>query len=418
MRLLRHCAAQAAAVGQPQAAARTLRKITQSALSLAERAKLQDEIISYLEVGGDPLLQQQAIRERIEVGHAMGASKREIRELEFRHLEVELQEGTQRESWIPALVAVLTSNDSHASLRTRAGIRLLVASDMSLDESLARSTYTQLREVLPLLSDASTLRRRAELIHETVFGDQDRALELVRQILNDFPEPTLEEDSLSARRDAGYALSRLGRFECARPVLLANYQFMLAHHVLGEAAYALALLGDNAICVGNVAEAVDWIQRADNCHSLTGVATKRRAGVLSAKASLAIDGGRIDEAEAIVDELWDRYPVVRTPRLGAVAMSLRMRIKLARGDSAAVAALAVELQRSYERGSHLGGQDHVVEALWCAAHSIGNGAYATKLLAEYLNSRRREKTPPEASLRTTTASDPAWGGYLGSRSFG
>jgi hypothetical protein len=69
------------------------------------------------------------------------------------------------------------------------------------------------------------------------------------------------------------------------------------------------------------------------------------------------------------------------------------------------------LQRTYQRAGHLGGHDHLVEALWCAAHGSGNPADASKLLSEYLSSRRRELTQPEASLRSVTASDSAWERY-------
>ncbi len=411
MRLLRHCAAQAAAVGEPQAAAHTLGKISQSALSLTERANLQDEIISYAEVGGEPALLQQSLCERIEVAHAMGASTRAIQELQFRRLEVELQDGAHPMPSIGALMSVLTNGDACASLRTRAGIRLLAASDFLLDESLAIGTYAQLRKVFPLLSEGNYWRRRAELLYETVFGDQTRALALARQMLADFPQPSLTEANVIARHDVSYALYRLGHFELARPVLLAHHRYMLEHHVLSEALYALLLLMSSAISTGDLSEAADWLQQAEHSLSITGLPTQRRAGIYSVKATLALYASRFDEAERLVNEVCDNFPIVQTPRFGAIASSLKLRIKAARGDSATLTVLVAELQQTYERSGHLGDQDHVVEALWCAANSAGHANDASKLLIEYLSSRRREQTPPDASLRLTTASDPAWQQY-------
>jgi len=71
------------------------------------------------------------------------------------------------------------------------GNLLTVASDLLLDEARARSTYNMLRGVLPLVPEQSDLRRRAELVYETVFGSQIRALDVVQEILNEYPEPTL-----------------------------------------------------------------------------------------------------------------------------------------------------------------------------------------------------------------------------------
>jgi hypothetical protein len=338
----------------------------------------------------------------------MGESNRVTQELEFRHLEVELQEGAHPARSIPSLMAVLTNDDACASLRTRAGIRLLAASDFLLDESLARNAYARLSEVLPLLPEGSYLRRRAEVLYETIFGDQTLALALAQQILGDYPEPSLAEANLNARHDASYALSRLGHFALARPVLLANRRYMLAHHVLSEAAHALLLLVSDALCTGDLSEAADWLQQAESSLSITGLPTQRRTGIYSAKANLALYAGKFDEAEALINEVSDQYPIAQTPRFRAITLSLKVRIMTARGDSAAIAALTGELRRTYDSAGHLGGQDHLVEALWCAAHSAGNKDDASKLLTEYLSSRRRELTPPEASLRLTTASDSAW----------
>jgi hypothetical protein len=221
----------------------------------------------------------------------------------------------------------------------------------------------------------------------------------------------LAEADLNARHDVSYSLSRLGYFELARPVLLANYRYMLAHHVLSEAFYALLLLMSNAICTGALLEAADWLQQAENSLPIAGLPTQRRAGMYSTKANLAIYAGRYDEAEALVNELCDLFPIVQTPRFGAITSSLKVRIEVARGRCAAVTALVAQLQNAYDRGGHLGGQDHLVEALWCAAYSAGNSAAASELLAGYLTSRRRELTSPDASLRLVTRVDPAWDQY-------
>jgi DNA-binding SARP family transcriptional activator len=412
VRLLKHCAAQAAAVGEPQAAANTLLKISPSELSLAERASLQDEIISYAEAGGARILLQETLRERIEAAYALGARNCDIQELEFKYIEIAFQQGEHPGPWLDALMTLLGNEDARASLRTRAGICLLVASDLLLDEELARSSYQQLRGVLPLLPARSDLGRRAEIIYETVFGDQARALDVVGEVLRDYPQPDLAQSSLSARHEASYALSRLGHFALAKPVLLANYHFMFAHHVLTEAVYALMLLADNAMCTGDLPQAAVWLEKAEGSLSVDDLRTDgRAAGIYSTKASLALLTGRLDEADALVNAMCERYPIVGTPRFGSIAAALKVRIKAARGMALASDPLAGELRDAYSRGAHLGGQDHIVEALWHVFRSSGDIEGASQLLSDYLSRHRREVTPTEAPLRLGTAADAVWRNY-------
>jgi DNA-binding SARP family transcriptional activator len=412
VRLLKHCAAQAAAIGEPRAAAHTLLKISPSDLSLTELASLQDEIITYAEAGGERLLLQETLRERIGVARALGTRIGEIQEFEFQYIEVDLQQGAHPAPWLDALKSLLTSESARTSLRVRAGICLLVASDLLLDEARARSTYSLLHGVLRLVPQESDLRRRAELVYETAFGSQRRALDVVQEILSEYPEPSLSQSSLRARHDVGYALSRLGHFSVAKPVLLANYRFMLAHHVLSEAFYSALLLADNALFAGDLNEAADWLANAESDTAVSELRKQQRAaGLYSTKANLALVTNALDEADALVSELCDRYPIVRTPRFGGIVAALKIRIKAARGHSLVLDPLVSELRDAYCRGGHLGGQDHIVEALWQVARSASDSSGASRLLTEYLGFRRRELTPPDSSLRTSTAADVAWNQY-------
>jgi hypothetical protein len=67
-----------------------------------------------------------------------------------------------------------------------------------------------------------------------------------------------------------------------------------------------------------------------------------------------------------------------------------------------------ELAGAYHRGCILGRQDTIVEALWLAYNSRGEGARASALLRDYLSSKRREVSMPEWSLRRSTRDDTTW----------
>ena len=87
---------------------------------------------------------------------------------------------------------------------------------------------------------------------------------------------------------------------------------------------------------------------------------------------------------------------------------MSIRLKQHRLNSEVTEHEVASLQDLYLKGCKLGGQDTVVEALWCARVLAGNGDGASELLLDYLTHHRRERSQPDWSLRHTTAADDAW----------
>jgi hypothetical protein len=342
----------------------------------------------------------------------LGASTDNIRALEFKYIEVDLQQGASPERWIGELTSFLANANAEAALRARAGLRLLIAADLLLDGPLAQSASFILRSVPLTTPEHIALRRRAALVYETVFGDLDRAHEIVSTLLLDFPDPALAQSTIMARHDVGYSLSRMGHYDRAKPILVANYRFMLTHHVSSEAVYSLLLLAENALSQGALSEAEDWLIDAERMIATDESRTHASlVGLYSARASLALMTGRLADAERLIAEVRDRQPIVRTPRFFGLSSALTIRILAARGVSLTSHPLVEELRDLYARAGHLGGQDSIVEALWLAERAVGEADRATLLLEEYLFSRRREMTRPEWSLCSATARERVWHCY-------
>ena len=401
-RLLQQCAAQAAALGEPLLAARTLRHVPLSGLSPRERIDLLRAIADYEEAAAERDQVCATLRELLSASRELPCTREALQEIEFRIVEADLRLGTEPNDCIAPLTALLTDDDAPAPLRIRSGIRLLIAADMNLDASLAELTLTQLRPVLLSLPPEEPLRLRAELIYETVFGDQQRACDLATQLLSSQATPALAQTAVNARRNAAFALSRMGFRNRAYPVLLADYRFMSAHHVASEAAYSLLLLADIALCDGDVAAASNWLREATPLVTTSPLIHSVQAGYYSAAASVALLEGRTADAENLIVNARGRYPAIGL-RYRALDLSLRLRVKAARGCNARSDPDLDELRRLYELGASLGGQDPIVEALWLAGEQGRSG-----MLSEYLLGRRRELTAPEVSLRQTTERDRAW----------
>jgi DNA-binding SARP family transcriptional activator len=394
--LLRHCASQAAALGEPQLAASTLRHIPLARLTLGDRVSLLSAIAEYEEAAAEREKLCETLHDLLAASVEVGSPREAIRELEFRVLEADLFLASSSDNAIAALHSFLLDNSASAPVRCRAGIRLLIAADANLDRALGTSTYQFLTSVLCVIPDTDPLRLRAELIFNTVFGDRHAAAEIARAIVRSNPIPTLTQSAVGARRNAAFALLKLGLREEARTILTANYRFMLSHHVSSEAAYSLLLLADLALSEGDAAAATRWLNEVTPLVNDSPLTQSLQAGYCSAVATLALLEGRHADAKRAIEDARIRCQPV-SPRYRALDLSLELRVRCAEGSCGEDDPSLIELDRLYSLGRDLGGQDSIVEAL-CAA----NPSRSRSLLDEYLSIHRRELGEPEASLIAAT----------------
>lgn len=103
LRLLRRCAAQAASVGEPSAAMRTLLKVPYADLPSADRASILDEAIGYADLAGDWLQVQSLLSERTSLARADRAARRVIKALQRRTIEATLEDCPDPSRWLDAL---------------------------------------------------------------------------------------------------------------------------------------------------------------------------------------------------------------------------------------------------------------------------------------------------------------------------
>jgi hypothetical protein len=408
--LLRQCAWQAAALGEHAVAARTLLRIPHTNIDLSTLSGVLEDAVTHAEVAGDRGLLFDALSALLETKKELNVPAEELQGTEFRVIEASLQQGSDPIPSLPSLLAFLHDDTATPVLRARAGLRLLAAADLLLDEELAHTTFEHLRSVLAELDDRNILRRQVELVFATVFGQLPEAIELVRRLLEDYPEPKLDLETSLARHYAAFALSRMGARELALPILRADYEYMAQRHVRSEALYSLILLAENAIADGAFADAHAWLTMADDAvrhgEPLTNYYYSN-AAYFSAAANLAIIENRLDDAQALLSEANSRYPVACSPRLVSVQAALEVRLRVASGASVDHDPNYLLLQDLYAKGGHLGGQDFIVDTLWHALVSRGRRVDANHLLAEYLNKRRRERTRPEWLLSCTISSGDA-----------
>jgi DNA-binding SARP family transcriptional activator len=408
-RLLRHCASQAAALGEPSTAAQALLHIPLQSVGLAERASILSQLAEYAEAASEFRQVAGALRSLHQTKKELGCPPGVLREIEFHIIEAELRHGASPTPAIHPLQEFVADSNAPGPLRIRAGACLLIAADMNLDEQLAISTYEAIKVELKKSSPSDEEWQRAELVFHTVFGKQDRAFELANALLKQYLRPQISQAAVRYRRNIAYALMRLGWVDLARDVLVADYEFMMSRHVTSEAVYRMILLSEVAIYRGDLEDARIWIDRLGGLVAQDGAyAAPMQAGYFSIAAELALCEERLDQAEAFVDEARRTYPAISSARYAAIELSLRLRIQLRRDGRPTADDIVPKLNDLYLRGRHLGAQDTVVEALWLAKLMAGRADAASNLLRDYLAFRRRELRAPVWTLRSTTASDPAW----------
>lgn len=408
-RMLRRCAIRAASMGEHRLAAQALLHIPQPGATTAAFANILRDAVTYAETAGDLELVHSTLIQLLRLQEGLRSEKGEIAELELRIMEADLQHGISPDAYVAQLNTLLRNPAAPLTLRVRAGIRLLIAADLLLDASLANATNSALQFVFKKMPRDSSLRRRAQLIFATVFGDSDQALVQVSALLKEHPRPKLSQTTVFARRSAAFALSRMGRGDLAAPILLEDYQFMAAHHVTSEALYCSSILAENCLARGDLDGAGTWLKEAATAMQSEEPRTRYSAmGYFSNAANLALMEGRLDSADSFLESAREHCTEANSPRLLAVHTALRMLISFARGTTSVIAQSGEILRKLYERGGNLGGQDCVVAALWRYEHEIGSPAVANTLLDDYLRCRRREETKPEWLLRTYTATDPVW----------
>jgi DNA-binding SARP family transcriptional activator/tetratricopeptide (TPR) repeat protein len=405
--LLMRCAAQAAAVGEVRSAANTLMHIQLAQLLPQDRPAILNKIVEYSEAAGDSEQVLNSLRALQSLARELGSNAELLREHDFRVIEAELRHGAAPYTVIEPLLSMLNDEDASRELRLRAGIRLLIAADVNLDVQLAQAVYKRLTSTIDECEPLAALREQAEVVYHTVFGDQDLAVDLSKGIISRHPSPSLAQSGMSARRNAGFALNRMGRGDLARPILRADCDFMLERHVTSEALFNMNVLAESALSDGDLTSAQAWLQKAAKIIEREPQPRALQGGYFCAAAGLAVVEGRLADAEYFVNEAHARFSAMRCPRYEAIEIAIRLRIAFARGGQVANDALA-RLRELYLRGGRLGAQDVIVEVLWLAATLQGDPETAHKLLCDYLSNHRRERGAPEWSLWNTSKTDTAW----------
>jgi DNA-binding SARP family transcriptional activator len=416
-RLLRQCASYAASLAEHSEAARMLARLLPVELPDEEALGLIDEVIAYSEAGGERSIRARALRERLR--HMKGPSaipseqlRRELCAVRVARAEADLNEVEDIAPVVAELRDLVADEQLEPELRMRAGISVLIAADLSLDQGVATQCWDALRPIRRTLGAAHTQALRAKLIFHTVFGAPSVAASTARRILGLHPLASLEFTSVMSRRNALFALAILGEGETFMPGAIAAFDHMIAQKVYTEAVYVSVSLADHLMAAGDFGGALNCLARAGSALSrVAESAAGVTLGYLSSLSLIAFWSGDYDTAARILSHVRERFHLLATPRLRALSSAHKMRLRLTRGEVVDERDFS-QLLDYYDRGARLGRQDTVVETLWLAHRQRDATDCASELLREYLETRRRERCAADWSFWHSTRSDPVWRDHL------
>jgi DNA-binding SARP family transcriptional activator len=413
-RLIRRCAAHASALGEPVEAARMLGRLLDSPLPANEAVSLTEELIALADAGGERILRARAIEARIALlqedpHHLRMHVRKELSDLKITQLESVVHDAGDLIPLLATLRRALVDPDLGAEQRVRTAATLLISSDLLYDRDLAHFTWQTTAPLLNDLSSSHPHSLRARLIYHAIFGEAEQAKATALCVFTHFPEPTLEPSTARSRSNALFALHVLGCSGEFHPHALTTFNHMRARKVLTQSIYVANMIAERFTIEGDIEAAIDWlVQVADDVRRVHPTAGGVTPGYYSTLAFAASVCDRLEAASAALNMVQKNLPTIGTPRMRAIDDALWMRLRLLDGNKTESRTSMRALDELYQRGCTYGRQDTIVEALWLAYRTHGDVRRASRLLREYLTTKRRDLGPPEWSLRHMTREDPAW----------
>lgn len=408
-RLLRQCANHAASLGEPGMAVTLLSEVLEFALPNALRATILDDLVGYAQAVGSQAKAAVLLRDRYQIARDSHESPTVVNELELRIVEADLLNGGRLECAIDPLLGLLEDSTVDTAVRLRAAVRLMILADQNLDVHLALRVHESARCLQSAPREVQSLLVQEKLIFHTSFGDVATALQLAETLAASFPMPSLDAFATKARSFAAYAFYRLRAWHMAIEICEDTYDFMSRRRAASHALYSASLLAEMAVTDGRLTDASMWLAKAK---SAAGGAAPHQvspsSGLYYAASVLAMMEGRYEEAEAFSLAPERDFPILAAARNKAVLTALGLRIRQLRGDTESMTDELTTLECLYEKGRELGGQDSIVETLWCARILCDDVAGASGLLHDYVTRFRRETSPPDWSLRYVTGADETW----------
>lgn len=400
----RNCWHQLLSIGQPIAAAENIKSHLKHASSDVQRAALLDDLILALQYASDVSGQLKVLGDRLALCDCIGDPPKTRLRLAADLADARFYNYEDMTSLLPDLQTLLASVDLDELRRFRTARILVIAADQFFDEALAYSAYAAMpRETQSLAG--TLLKDQVELIYHTVFGVRDQAVLIAKKLDQLLRTVELSPASISAQLTASLALHIVD----SQPPDTANLE-RLFERCQGASMYDAAVrIGVRIACIsfdiGECDAARYWCERATDISEGRGI-SRLGEDYHSLRIDLAIERGDLPTARALIDTAQQNCSVFA--RMSREWLVYRAFVEQSCEVNATCSSDIAQLVDWHHRAKNLGRHDDHMHVLWTALWRLGRRAEASSLIREYLLIARRERRPPNCTLRSRTAEDPIW----------
>jgi hypothetical protein len=401
------CWQQLLSIGQPIAAAESIRAQIACSTSIQERAHLLELLAEALRHAADTRAQLVVLEDRAALSDRIGDTAASKLALAADVTEARYFIFDDTSQLLPELRALLQSPALDEERRLRIARVLVVTADNVLSEPLAREALEAV-PANPRTTNALSLALQVKIIYHAVFGDRNTAIELADLLLAVVRKQELSDSLVTSYLAATLAIRVVDAREVDLALLPALYERCTAASMLGAAIRVSGRLGTMLHEDGALDEARRWCDRTTEHVMRTG-AQRLSTDNHTLSVDLALADGNVALARQLIERAPEQFPMYASPKWRNAYNVYNTRVgQYERQDPISPERLQVLLDW-HHTAKRFGRHDDHMEVLWSALHDAGRREEASVTLREYLLHSRRESRPCIYALRMRTVADPIWG---------
>jgi DNA-binding SARP family transcriptional activator len=394
------------ALGQPIAAADSIRSQLAGAAGVQERAKLLELLAAALRHASDTRAQLLVLEERAALSDRVGDDASARLSLAADVTEARYLSFDDTSKLLPELRALLRAPSLDEERRLRIARVLVVTADNMLSAVLAREALDAVPNN-PSTTNAISLGLQVRSIYHAVFGDRRVAIELADLLLAVADTQELSHSLVAAFLTATLAIRVVDDRRVDIACLPKLYERCVSAGMLGAAIRIAGRLGSMFHEDGDLSEAKQWCARTMELVARTA-AQRVSTDYLTLRIDLALAEGDFVLARQLIAEAPTQFPMYGSPKWKNAYNAYRIRVEQFEGRCATSRERLQELLDWHQVAKCFGRHDDHMEVLWSALNEAGRSAEASSMLREYVTRSRREVRPCIYALRTRTAADPFW----------